>query len=38
MNFPSTTEGNWLWRLDRRLINGKLEKRIQKMVRHFGRY
>jgi 4-alpha-glucanotransferase len=38
MNYPSTTEGNWLWRLDNTSITDQFEKRIRKMVRQFGRY
>jgi malto-oligosyltrehalose synthase/4-alpha-glucanotransferase len=36
MNFPSTTEGNWLWKLVSQ-PNKKLEKKIRKMVKTFGR-
>jgi 4-alpha-glucanotransferase len=38
MNFPSTTEGNWLWRMDRKLITKELEQRIRKKIMDFGRY
>ena len=38
MNYPSTTKGNWLWRLDKNMITDQLEKRIRNMVRHFGRF
>ena len=38
MNFPSTTAGNWLWRMDSDILTGKLEKKIRKKVRLFGRY
>ncbi|MFW6328288.1 MAG: 4-alpha-glucanotransferase, partial [Bacteroidota bacterium] len=38
MNFPSTTEGNWLWRAVPSLFTGKLKKRMRRMVKLFGRY
>ncbi len=37
MNFPSTTEGNWLWKLKEGQLSKKLEKKIRDMVRTFGR-
>jgi len=37
MNFPSTTEGNWLWKLTASIQGKKLEKKIRKMVSTFGR-
>jgi malto-oligosyltrehalose synthase/4-alpha-glucanotransferase len=38
MNYPSTTKGNWLWRLKKDQINRNIEKKIMKMVKVFGRY
>jgi len=38
MNFPSTTDGNWMWRLDEMKFSGELEKKIRKKVIRFGRY
>lgn len=38
MNFPATSEGNWLWRLKENQITDELERQIQKMVKTFGRY
>ena len=38
MNFPSTTSGNWLWRMDTSQWNKKLENAIQKTVKTYGRY
>ena len=38
MNYPSTTKGNWLWRLDGNMITDQIEDRVRNMVRHFGRY
>ena len=38
MNFPSTTEGNWLWRMMPEQMIFKLEKKIKKMVKTFGRH
>ena len=38
MNFPSTTGGNWLWRVQKNDLNGKLTKKIKKKVQRFGRY
>jgi len=37
MNFPSTTAGNWLWKLKEVHPGKKLEKKIRKMVSTFGR-
>ncbi len=38
MNFPSTTEGNWLWKLkDNQIKSNKLENKIRKMAKTFGR-
>lgn len=37
MNYPSTTEGNWLWKLKDGQISSKLEKKIKKMGKTFGR-
>ncbi len=38
MNFPSTTEGNWEWRMEEDHLTGKLEKQIRTSVKTFGRY
>ena len=38
MNFPSTTKGNWMWRLDGKLLTDQLEQKIRKAVKRFGRY
>lgn len=38
MNFPSTTRGNWIWRLDGRQLSEALEKKIRKTVTRSGRY
>ncbi|MFW6227705.1 MAG: 4-alpha-glucanotransferase, partial [Bacteroidota bacterium] len=38
MNFPSTTEGNWLWRMKPNMLTEDLKKQIIRMVRTFGRY
>ncbi|MGC9341888.1 MAG: malto-oligosyltrehalose synthase, partial [Bacteroidales bacterium] len=38
MNFPSTTEGNWKWKLSEGQAGKKLQKEIRKMVKTFGRY
>ncbi|MFO7756062.1 MAG: malto-oligosyltrehalose synthase [Bacteroidales bacterium] len=37
MNFPSSTEGNWLWRVKEDQLGPEIEKRIRKMVKTFGR-
>ncbi|MDZ7739990.1 MAG: malto-oligosyltrehalose synthase [Bacteroidales bacterium] len=37
MNYPSSTEGNWLWRLKENQLSPEIEKRIRKMVKTFGR-
>ena len=37
MNYPSSTEGNWLWKLKAGQLSPKIEKRIRKMVKTFGR-
>ena len=38
MNYPSTTSGNWQWRIDSDALTPGLAKKIRKMVRTFGRY
>jgi malto-oligosyltrehalose synthase/4-alpha-glucanotransferase len=38
MNFPSTTEGNWKWKLSEDQLSKKLEKEIREMVKTFGRH
>ena len=38
MNFPSTTDGNWLWRVKDEHLNSSVEKKIRKKVRQFGRF
>lgn len=38
MNFPSTTSGNWQWKLTEGQLESKLEKEIRKQVKTFGRY
>ena len=38
MNHPSTTRGNWMWRVKTEELGQKLEKKIRKKVRQFGRY
>ncbi|MGW8315914.1 MAG: malto-oligosyltrehalose synthase [Bacteroidales bacterium] len=38
MNFPSTTTGNWDWRIAPDSLTPGLAKKIRKMVRTFGRY
>ncbi len=37
MNFPSSTQGNWLWKLKEAHPGKTLEKKIRKMVSTFGR-
>jgi 4-alpha-glucanotransferase len=37
MNTPSTTEGNWLWRLSPGQLTDKLAREIKAMVELFGR-
>ena len=38
MNFPSTTEGNWMWKMKAEDLTRKLEKQIREQVKTFGRY
>ncbi len=38
MNFPATTNGNWLWRAKPGQFTARLEKQIRKWVKVFGRY
>jgi 4-alpha-glucanotransferase len=37
INTPSVAEGNWTWRLSKKLLSTKIEKKILKMVKTFGR-
>lgn len=38
MNFPSTTKGNWQWRMKPTQLTDDLKNKIKKMVKTFGRY
>jgi malto-oligosyltrehalose synthase/4-alpha-glucanotransferase len=38
MNFPATTGDNWMWKMKKGEISPKLESRIKKKVKLFGRY
>jgi 4-alpha-glucanotransferase len=38
MNFPSTTSGNWKWRMKKGTVTDDLINRIKSFVQTFGRY
>lgn len=38
MNFPSTTRGNWKWRMEKKALTGKLKRQIRLNVIAYGRY
>jgi 4-alpha-glucanotransferase len=37
MNIPSTLGGNWLWRVKKECLNGKLVQKINKITKLYGR-
>jgi 4-alpha-glucanotransferase len=37
MNLPSTTKGNWTWRMKKRQLNKKHADKLHKLVQTFGR-
>ncbi|MEX0982522.1 MAG: 4-alpha-glucanotransferase [Bacteroidales bacterium] len=37
MNYPSTTNGNWQWKIKRRTPSAKLARRIKRITKAFSR-
>jgi 4-alpha-glucanotransferase len=37
MNYPSTTNGNWQWKTDRRTLSAKLARRIRRITKLYNR-
>ena len=37
MNYPSTTNGNWQWKIRRRMLSAKLTRRIRRITKTFNR-